>query len=158
MVEATRTRRTLSTPSWLRGWKPFLIGALVAILAALLLYGLGRAGWTRETNVLLERQSELQARTERLESENALLRSRSSLFTALRELDRRNFGSANEAVVQARRELERVDANRIGAPTQALQEAQAALGQLRLSVAQDLEPQRQRLLEASERLEALDPR
>jgi hypothetical protein len=98
-----------------------------------------------------------QAELARAEDRIRLLRARSLLFETAVDLDRRNFGTANQHLSAAAEELKAV---REGGPEmdmQGLQTLQRDVEGMNLNVATDLQVQRAQVLDLLARLDALFP-
>lgn len=171
MTDATtktdsKTATTSTTSERTVPLRVLLITALVGVALALGAYlaGLlsGRAELREQARAheaaLAERQTELTSATEALATERArgnLLRARAAIYRAASDLDRRNFGLANQAVEQAAQALAATEATPLGLEPAALADIQAQLEGLRLEVASDLEEQRNRLLGIATSLDRL---
>ncbi len=86
-----------------------------------------------------------------------LLEARGSLFRAAMELDRRNFGTANQHVDAAGAELASISAPAPGIDVPALRAVEQRIRATDLTVAADLQTQRQQLLDLALRMGALIP-
>ena len=103
-----------------------------------------------------EEQVEVQREAQREQaSRNALLTARVGLSRALVELDRRNFGTANEYIEGAADAVQRAEADVLKVDAKALSDMRIDLLGARLDVSADLEAQRSRLLEVGGRLDAM---
>jgi hypothetical protein len=86
-----------------------------------------------------------------------LLRARALLFETAVDLDRRNFGTANQHLHAAAEELQAVRVGGPGMDRQALQNLHRAIAATNLNVATDLEVQRAQIMDFLARLDALLP-
>ena len=150
-------------------WKRWAIFAAAGILLAAMFYGVGRwqergraeaarEEWVAKTASL---EQELARNREALgaaESRIALLRARALLFEAALELERRNFGTANERLNAAAARLDALRGGATGVDAAALEQVREQLRAMDLRVASNLAGQRARVLEFASRLAELTPR
>ncbi len=144
----------------------------IAIVAALLigaaLFALGRylgsreltaarAEMAAERELLAEQIVALDAQMQQAAHRMKLLEARIWLFRAAAELDRRNFGTANEHVRQAASALASVTEPGAGIDVDAVRRMEASVASTDLSVARDLQQQRAQLLELAAQMEAIIP-
>jgi hypothetical protein len=139
--------------------RSMLIRIGLAALAAVLLFGAGYL--TRDLPARSE-IAEARAARDAAESDRQTLTTAHQLLTAnvwvyraAAALDDRNFGVANDAMVEAVRALESVTLAEGDPRSTGLSEAVAAARALNISVASNLEPQREALLALARRVTAL---
>lgn len=145
---------------------PGRVRALLVLLLVVVIAGtgwwFGRSGPTAEVaqlNVELEQARAQVEASERLRDETIaaaeLQKAHIELLEALNELDRRNFGMVDGHLDRVRAHLAKVDAEILGIDAEALAALRQDLEDVTLSVAADLNEQRQRLLGFDTRLRAL---
>lgn len=116
-----------------------------------------RATLEQQIEAARSEAAQLRAQLARVEAVNQLLMARGLLYQAAVELDRRNFGLANDAVQSARAALQLVDAGAAGLDAARLQELQQRLANTNVVVATDLESQRDLLLDLAREMDRLVP-
>lgn len=145
---------------------PGRVRALLIIVVVLLIAGagwwFGRSGPTAEVAQLSQELEQARAQvqaSERLRDETVaaaeLQKAHIELLEALNELDRRNFGMVDGHLDRARSHLAKVDAEVLGIDAEALASLRQELEDVTLSVAADLNEQRQRLLGFDARIREL---
>lgn len=143
-----------------------LIVAAVGLVLALVAFGIGRlaghAALTAEVEQrdegLAERDKELSEVREalaRTKLRGSLLGAYAAMYRAIGELDRRNFGLANESIERAANALSEVEAHRLGLDKGELAELQATVKGLRLEVDGDLAQQREHLFDIAGQLDRM---
>jgi hypothetical protein len=151
------------------GWQRIAFGVASAlVLGAGLFFG-GR--WQERVHGATERTARIaevdaargeaahaQAELARAEDRIRLLRARSLLFETAGDLDRRNFGVANQHLRTAAAELEAVREGGAEMDLQGLRALQREVEATNLNVATDLEVQRGQVLQFLARLDELMPR
>jgi hypothetical protein len=138
------------------------VGVVLALIAFLVGLLSGRAALTEQAEAheaeLVERRQELSRAVDELATQRArghLLQARAAIYRAASDLDRRNFGLANQSIEEAAQALAATEAAPLGIEAGDLAEVHAQVEGLRLEVAADLEEQRTRLLDAAARLDRL---
>jgi len=148
---------------------PGRVRALIVLVLVIVIAGagwwFGRSGPTAEVAQLNQELEQARAQvlaSERLRDETIaaaeLQKAHIELLEALNELDRRNFGMVDGHLDQVRAHLAKVDAEILGIDAEALAALRQDLENVTLSVAADLNEQRQRLLGFDTRLRALSRR
>lgn len=148
---------------------PGRVRALIVLVLVIVIAGtgwwFGRSGPTAEVAQLNQELEQARAQvlaSERLRDETIaaaeLQKAHIELLEALNELDRRNFGMVDGHLDQVRTHLAKVDAEILGIDAEALAALRQDLEDVTLSVAADLNEQRQRLLGFDTRLRALSRR
>lgn len=145
---------------------PGRVRALIALILVVVIAGagwwFGRSGPTAEVAQLNQELEQARAQleaSERLRDETIaaaeLRKAHIELLEALNELDRRNFGMVDGHLDRARSHLAEVDAEAMGIDAAALASLRQELEGVTLSVAADLNEQRQRLLSFDAQVRAL---
>ncbi|MBS7456318.1 hypothetical protein [Coralloluteibacterium stylophorae] len=141
---------------------------IVALVVAVVLFGLGfwlgRAGPAAEVESLTTELADARAAGRDAQRQQAVvedwLQLREAQLTvqgAAEELDRRNFGSAEDRIKQAAAALGDIDAEAMGIDRQRLEQLRQRMESITLAVTPDLQPQRERVQQLSAQLDALAP-
>lgn len=147
-------------------WKGVAIGVVAAVALAAALYFTGR--W-QERNLAVGEHAELatqveaaqaelaqaQARVAAAEDRSRLLRARSLLFETALDLERRNFGTANQRLEAAAEELTAVGSDGGGLDPAQLEALRRRVEETDLNVATNLQTQRDQVLQLITRLDEL---
>ena len=105
-------------------------------------------------------QADLQKRTTELAVANnriAFLQARASIYRTAVDLDRRNFGTANEHLQEAAAFLAKVSSDGGGLDMDQLAAVRKSVSQTNINVATDLETQRDQVLKFGSQLDAMMP-
>jgi hypothetical protein len=150
-------------------WQRIGIGVVLAFTLGAVLYFGGR--WQERSIAADERAERIeQVEAARLEAARAQARlalaedrirvlwARSLLYETAVDLDRRNFGTANQHLHEAGEQLKTVREGGPGMDAEQLHALQRDIEGTNLNVATDLEVQRAQVLDFLERLDALLPR
>ena len=149
-------------------WKRWAILAAAGILLAAMFYFLGRwqahgqaeaarEEWAARTIALEQEVARTRESLTAAETRIALLRARALLFESALELERRNFGTANERLDAAAAQLSALRRGAAGVDSEALEQVRQQLVAADLRVASNLAGQRARVLELASQLAALTP-
>lgn len=149
-------------------WSRIGIAAALALVVGAALYFGGR--WQERSIAASDRQERIEeveaarsdlagAREELAAAEDRirLLWARSLLFETAVDLDRRNFGTANEHLRAASQQLEAVQTGPPSMDATGLRALQRSIAETNLNVATDLEVQRAQIMDFLARLDALLP-
>ncbi len=151
-----------------RSFNAALIGAVVLVVLAggLYFWGLhqGRgelaAQKTQYESRISSVQADLQKQTVELATANnriAFLQARASIYRTAVDLDRRNFGTANEHLQEAVAFLGKVSGGGAGLDMDQLEVVRTSISQMNINVATDLETQRDQVLKLGSQLDAMMP-
>ena len=135
-----------------------LITAAVGLVLGLVAFGVGRlmghgsltAEVEERDESLVERDkelSEVRDTLSRTQHRVTLLEAHTAIYRAIAELDRRNFGLANESLERAAKSLSKIEAHRLGLDKGELAKLQETLEGQRLEVDADLAQQREGLFD-----------
>lgn len=146
--------------------KAMLIAAAVVLVLLLAVYAWGRvqassqrealeAGHQQQTSALQARLDENQRALSQANNRNHLLRARTELYRAATELDRRNFGNANDRLRAASAALGELGTD-AGSPMAGdISKLRSAMAATDITVATNLEAQRDSILELARQLDTL---
>lgn len=151
-----------------RSLNAILIGALVLVALAVGLYfwGLhqGRGELAAQKAQYEARigsmQADLQKQTAELAAAGnriSFLQARAAIYRTAVDLDRRNFGTANEHLQEAASFLGKVSGDGAGLDMDRLAAVRKSVSQMNINVATDLETQRDQVLELGSQLDAMMP-
>lgn len=143
-----------------------LITATVGLVLGLVAFGVGRlmghgsltAEVEERDESLAERDkelSEVRGTLARSQQRVSLLEAHTAIYRAIAELDRRNFGLANESIERSAKTLSQIEAHRLGLDKGALAKLQGTVEGLRLEVDADLAQQRQALFDVVGQLDRM---
>jgi hypothetical protein len=131
--------------------KRWLISFAVGVLAGAVLFGIGWWQGRQEVSRLNQRITEMQTELGHARNRASIMEARASLYRAAIDLDQRNFGTANGHL--------RAAAHALGAVTDTtitgLRELGQAVAATDLTVAADLEAQRNQVIQYAQRLDGL---
>ncbi|MBI4339731.1 MAG: hypothetical protein HY680_07230 [Chloroflexi bacterium] len=132
--------------------------AILAVVGAALYFG----GLLQGRGVVDAQRRDYEARLEAAQSENLKLMSRLAaeqarglLYRAAAELDRRNFGTANSYLKEAAKALESLNPGDAGFESSKVSSLRQAVESVNISVTENLEVQRERVLRAAAQLDDL---
>lgn len=145
-----------------------LIGAAIALVLIFAAYFIGKAkvrGQMDAQKTNYEKQlSDGRAQTQQAQTslasaqaQNAFLQARGSLYRTAVALDRRNFGVASNYVQKAAQQLDSVDAAAAGLDASEFADVKAKIQAIHISVAQDLQTQRDQVIAAAVEMDSLLP-
>lgn len=147
-------------------FRPFAIGLVIGALAGLGLYLTARYDWQSRLDL---QQAQAQSEKDSLfgdltrtrqahkldQARLALLDTRVRLAQALGELDRRNFGLANDHMLAAAAVAKRIDAEALGLNASQVIALSQAVQEAHIEVAEDMEAQRTRIIELTQHYDRL---
>lgn len=141
------------------GTRVWLIIVAVLVVAGVAAYFVGgaveRGGRARDAAAAQTRYTAMQAQINALQSADHLLGANMWISRATVALDNRNFGVANVAVAKAVKNLKVVDAAALGLDSKKLMSLQNEAGAISISVATNLESERNQLLHLAEGIDVL---
>ena len=138
-------------------FKRVLIWLVVVVIVAGICYLLGLREGRSPLADCRERLARVQAELKRVQAVNGVLRAQRQLYRAAAELDRRNFGTANDDVVMAAKLLRSVDPEIANVEATELDALRREVAATSINVALDLQEQRAHLADLAERLDNLMP-
>lgn len=144
--------RTFELRTWL------IVGAVVLAVgggAYLTGYGLEHAARKQEVAAAEQKIIRAEARSQRLEAANKLLIASTWVYRSSVALDQRNFGVANDAMVNAVASLKAVRPETSGQDPAAIIAIQKEAAAIKIAVATDLAAQRARVLQLATGLSRL---
>ncbi|MBP6546562.1 MAG: hypothetical protein KA220_07590 [Phenylobacterium sp.] len=144
--------RTFELRTWL------IVGAVVLAVgggAYLTGYGLEHAARKQEVAAAEQKFIRAEARSQRLEAANQLLIASTWVYRSGVALDQRNFGVANDAMVNAVASLKAVRPETSGQDPAAITAIQKEAAAIKIAVATDLGAQRARVLQLATGLSRL---
>jgi hypothetical protein len=109
----------------------------------------------QQTSALQARLDENQRALSQATNRNHLLRARTELYRAAGDLDRRNFGNANDRLRAASAALAEVDTGADSAMAGDISKLRSAMASADINVATNLEAQRERVLGFARQLDTL---
>jgi len=138
----------------------------VGVVLALVAFGVGRltghgsieAELEERDASLVERDkevAEVRKTLSRTELRLSLLETHSAIYRAIAELDRRNFGIANDVIQQAAKSLAQVEARKLGLDKKELAELHTKVEGLRLEFDADVGAQRESLFAIAGQLDRM---
>ena len=140
-----------------------IAAALIAIVTAYFI-GLSTGSAQLETQRAVYEERHQDAMAELVETQQMaagqaavahIASARADVYEAVVELDRRNFGNANNALRQAAQSLQQVDVQAAGINAAAFNEVRQTVERTSLIVVPDIELQRNQLLRTAQQLEGL---
>lgn len=131
--------------------KRWLISFAVGVLVGAVLFGLGWWQGRQEVDRLSRRVDAMQIELDKSRSRAGIMEARASLYRAAIDLDQRNFGTANGHLQAAVSALGSVTDTTIAG----LRELRQNVASTDLTVAADLETQRNQVLQYAQRLDGL---
>lgn len=142
--------------------KTILISLVIAVLIAIGLFVAGfvkgRAQTTNLNTQISSLQNQLsQAQTQLADSQNNgfLLRARAALYHTAIDLDERNFGTANDRLIEAADALGKVTQGSGNIDTNAIAKLRSSISAMNINVAVNLEDQRTQVLNFASQLSSL---
>lgn len=149
-------------------WKRWAIAAVAGVLLAAMFYVVGRwqergraeaarEEWIAQAASLEQEVARTRESLSAAETRIALLRARALLFEAALELERRNFGTANERLNAAAARLSALRGEAPGVDSAALEQLRQQIATTDLRVASNLAGQRARVLEFASQIASLLP-
>lgn len=149
-------------------WKRWAMFAAAGVLLAAMFYVVGRwqergraeaarEEWIAQTASLEQELARTRESLSTAETRIALLRARALLFEAALELERRNFGTANERLNAAAARLSALSGGAPGVDTATLEQLRQQIAATDLRVASNLAGQRARVLEFASQIASLLP-
>ena len=141
------------------GWKSMVVGSFVAILVLVAVYFAGFRQGTAELEAQrrdFERKlSEAQKSLAQSESRNAYVVARLALYRSALDLEHRNFGLAGSHLREAAGALASISPGLAGVDKAGLDQIRRDVAGVNLGVADDVEKEKNQILEIASRLDGL---